>query len=78
LIRIGAERGGEKRAIHIIKPSFCAEGLWPEGVSGDYFVNLIFYALRQSEFLSTGGRRLGGEMFFSESRVVVIGGTPLI
>jgi len=38
------EAAGEKEEIHIIKPSFCAERLWPAVVSGDYFVNLAFTA----------------------------------
>jgi len=39
-------RAGEKEEIHIMKPSFCAEGLWPAAVGGDYLVNLLYYALR--------------------------------
>jgi len=36
----------KKQPIHFINPSFCPERLSPAGVSGDYFVNLIYYALR--------------------------------
>jgi len=44
------EAGEEKEEINIIKPLFCAEGLWPADVGGDYLVNLIYYALHDGDF----------------------------
>jgi len=35
------EAAEEKEEIHIMKPSFCAEGSWADDVGGDYFVDFL-------------------------------------
>jgi len=44
------KRGAGQGEIDIMKRSFCAEGVWPDDVGGDYLVNLIYYALQQWRF----------------------------
>jgi hypothetical protein len=45
----------KKQPIHIINPSFCAEGLWPHDMGGDYFVNLIYCVLQLWRFRRPSG-----------------------